>query len=787
MIRVAHACGFLRRIGNRCYTLRSRHVAITKSSSSSSSHTDPELTILRSQKPLRQAVAGLGSIVQTDRSRIRNIDLSPDLNSDLKLLFIELIKINNWFRGVLDSEISVRIVSSHVKKVLKVEFYLPRLYFAQNMLTKETRNKTNGLVHRIVKQIFDANIDFGFDVPKFFLPQIRCKPNQTGSGGRIIITTRLETVELESMKVLEIQTAKKIADFFSSRQISKIDDQVESRVVWYDELYNENTRVYQKILFADKFLLDIFGKIEKSLKKRALLGFAKSGGTSSAEICFANNKLYFVIDANLKLKWCDRNNDLRMWLDMQAYKLASELIPVILDKLGDPGIKFNNVITACAYVGADRKISIEANVEIQFVKEHIKPTQTQVVKREFHSKALKLKKVLDLKASNQKHKGFKFLNYDKLQKIGVGEYESKIIKNDVRMLLLKHALRGKFMPVDGLPSLQVATMAGKNFKNPTNREVIEQLGFLVTRELMFYLTAIPVERKLRSVTELLNVFFSKLNDIKLIESNREEDIELRSIESINAYIGLSYLEQKNMDLITQWCKNTLRTQKLTFLYDRDVFMANWMPTIKAIEDRSPFDFSLFLQLNRPVFLHSSLPRLPALPKLKNQFLYSFLRLCVLENLVHGNACTFLRYQLDDLGDAILKKYSAEYFIQLEQIEPQFVWNMDDIHFINSNILFSKLAISYKLHRAIQCEKHANGLRTRLEGSFDRANVLLGDMFERLVAIEYLDDPDKCRKWVFAIYDSIRLSLTAEHKPIKFLDKEKYLETLKYLLQTSSLY
>ena len=207
------------------------------------------------------------------------------------------------------------------------------------------------------------------------------------------------------------------------------------------------------------------------------MGFAKSGGTSSAEICFANNKLYFVIDTNLKLKWCDRNNDLRMWLDMQAYKLASELIPVILDKLGDPGIKFNNVITACAYVGADRKISIEANVEIQFVKEHIKPTQTQVVKQEFHSKALKLKKVLDLKASNQKHKGFKFLNYDKLQKIGVGKYESKIIKNDVRMLLLKHALRGKFMPVDGLPSLQVATMAGKNFKNPTNRELLNSLVF----------------------------------------------------------------------------------------------------------------------------------------------------------------------------------------------------------------------------------------------------------------------------------------------------------------------
>ena len=793
MIHISKVCGLLRRFSFRHYVHRASNVSIKNVVRP----TNQELSVLRSQSPFSKVVSGLGAVQQTQRSIIRNIDLSPGLVSDLKLLFFEIIKTNNWFSGRLNCGILVKMVSSHAKKILKVELILRNLYFTQEMLNKEVRYKTMILVRKIFNKIFDANIDFGFEVTKYNNPSIKCKELAEGPGGRIIITSQLETTSLESMKPIEIQIANKIYDFFINRQEKSTKDQLDGDTVTenfnndveYGKLTKEDTFICQELIFSEQFGSKICKMLKNSLIEGVALNLGGPVHESSGSIYFSNNKVYIVIDTNLYLGNQIGNQKVNEFLEETAPKLSGKLIRSILDELNDSGLKFDNLNTASIILDKNKRLSIEASVEMLFIKEYVSPSHSKRIKPEFHSKSLKLKQILDSKAKIQEHKGFKFLNYDKLHNIGVGKYEANDKKNDMQILVVKKTPNGKYMPVDGLPSVKIKSIAGKNFENPTNREVIEQLGFLIIRELMFHITAILINTRPRSVTKILNIFLSRLEDIKLMESNEKKDIALESIQSIKAYIGLNYLEGNNMEQILLWCKRQVWSENLTFLFERDLFIENWMPTINGLEDQSLLDFSLFSQVSKPGFLHSSLPRLPSLPKLKNYRLYAFLRISLQElgNSPDIYKCNFLKRQLDDLGDAILKKYSVAYFIQLQVNEPNFVWNMDDIHFINSNILFSKLALSYKVHDAILNESHAHDIRTALEGSLNVANAILGDKFERLVAVEYLDDPEKCCKWIFGIYDTVRLSLTAEKNNIKFLDKEKYLKTIKYLLQTSTLY
>ena len=61
-------------------------------------------------------------------------------------------------------------------------------------------------------------------------------------------------------------------------------------------------------------------------------------------------------------------------------------------------------------------------------------------------------------------------------------------------------------------------------------------------------------------------------------------------------------------------------------------------------------------------------------------------------------------------------------------------------------------------------------------------MFLGNHFETLVSVLYLDSPETCTKWMFKVYDAVRNNLTASNGKETFLDKEKYIRLYEHQLK-----
>ncbi|RCK67809.1 hypothetical protein Cantr_02237 [Candida viswanathii] len=742
----------------------------------------------RPEKLIVQAEAELGSPEDNGYSVVKKVELSPRLQEDVLSPLTKIIRLHRWFIGIRRERFIVQSVSSVGKNILRLTLYLSTLLLPGGeldpKLSKKDRKRMNELAGEIVSKISNASNDFGLKITKFGHPVLKIKTTEGYPGGFITLTIQISTKLSEMLQQEETRMAGMIQKHFKDVVQASSDKKrgPTSKGVYYGELNREGNKVYQQLFFTDSFESKVFNMVKALVDPVANFELKDDElGEASAEICFADNKLYFTIDTNLVLNQRKPRGILRTD-EMET----SGLISLILEALGNQKIKFRRV-TSTALVYPRGRLSIEANVDMEIIGKTVVPSQNERLLREFHSDILESKILLDAQAKREE-KCFKFLNFDKLENIGVGRFLTSNGKSKAfKMLISREEAEGKYAPIQGLPDIQVTTLAGKNLSNPTNTEVIKQLGMLVLREMIFFWT-ISVKREsasnFRKVSLLVSSF---LQGMGLIASDNVKISGLSGTECFYVYVGLWYMEGKSMVRLKEWIKAHARSVDTAFHYDRDAVTSGWRRTLEQVSPTLGLNGTVWSLKKRRHFLHNALAELPQIPDLKHRSLYPFLRVSMIHGVrdAHG---AFLKNQLDYMGDALMKRFSVEYFVQLLQQDPRFHWSMDDIHFMNTNIIFSQLALSYKLHRAVKGGgQFVSVIGSQLARPSNSFNEMLGDMFERLVAIQYLDDPVRCRDWVFGIYDTIRGVITVHNEHRTILGKEQYLEALERLIETSSLY
>lgn len=421
----------------------------------------------------------------------------------------------------------------------------------------------------------------------------------------------------------------------------------------------------------------------------------------------------------------------------------------------------------------------------------VQPSKYESRVDEYSYETKRRKKALEMIRNKPNVRGFKFLNYDTLTKLQVGNFEFnkddepnelKVCVNKQHLVLANDAV---------VPAITIKQPECLTFRNPTGLASLEQVGGLLIFE---YLVKWALMNNC-SPHKLWKGFIESCKYLQFIQLDVSATILFRGLQPLNVFVAMVYLEDKDYYYaIMKFLKKLAASHKLDTNFTTESLIAKYVPTINTYLELfpAPIEFEIFSQVFRPVLLHSLPIKLPALPKLINQELYKLAQVSLLPSSVSAFAqypeVVFLRDKLDSLGDAILKRYSVEYMVHYSKINPKFGWNMDDVVFINTNIVFSRLCMAYKLHHGIKDKKIQDQMNHIITSSgLNTANELLGDMFERMVAIEYLSDADLCRKWVFQIYDVILANLTKEKDGLEFIDKEKFIKLYEYQLKTKIMY
>ncbi|KAK6458678.1 uncharacterized protein RJT20DRAFT_123725 [Scheffersomyces xylosifermentans] len=135
-------------------------------------------------------------------------------------------------------------------------------------------------------------------------------------------------------------------------------------------------------------------------------------------------------------------------------------------------------------------------------------------------------------------------------------------------------------------------------------------------------------------------------------------------------------------------------------------------------------------------------------------------------------------KLDKLGDLVLRRLIMEYiFIN----STKRVGLLSDYHFLNSNVVFGRLTEVYSLHKGLENKAHQDEFLEILKNSTNLKKLYerVGDFFERLVAVLYIDNQDRARKWVFDIMDVVTSTMAKETDNGRiYLEKEKFVDLVE---------
>ena len=422
----------------------------------------------------------------------------------------------------------------------------------------------------------------------------------------------------------------------------------------------------------------------------------------------------------------------------------------------------------------------------------IQPSKYESRVDEYSYETIRSKKGLEMKRNKPNIRGFKFINYDVWTELGVGNYQfdNKLESNEATVFVNNQHL---VLAHDSIvPPITIKLPECLNFRNPTGLSSLEQIGRLLTYEYILKWSLM----NFYNPNLMWDKFVKSCRGLQFMQLDKSATILFQGLQPLNVFIAMVYIEDKDYEYaILKFLKLFATNHKLDTKFSTELLIDKYKPDLDAYLQQfpAPIDFNKFSQVFRPPLLHSLPIKLPPLPKFHNQELYKMVQISLisLQFMAKSNklgVLNFLRKRLDRLGDAILKRYSVEYMVHHCKTNPRFRWNMDDVSFINTNIVFSSLSFAYKLHQTINdAEIQANMDRLITSSDLNTANELLGDMFERMVAIEYLDNPDMCRTWIFKMYDAILDNLTKEKDGIEFIDKEKYVKLYEHHLKTKTLY
>ncbi|KAI5968428.1 hypothetical protein KGF57_000122 [Candida theae] len=421
----------------------------------------------------------------------------------------------------------------------------------------------------------------------------------------------------------------------------------------------------------------------------------------------------------------------------------------------------------------------------------VHPSRYEQRADEYSYETMKKKKALEMQRNKPNVRGFKFINYDKLIELGVGRFEFdkeevgrelKVSVNNQHLILVHNSL---------IPAITIKQPECLTFRNPTGLVALEQIG----RSLFFEYF---VKWSLMSgfnPHQTWAKFSNECKGLQFVQLDESATILFQGLQPLNVFVAMVYLEDKDYDYaIMKFLNPLVKPQKISTGFTTQLLIDKYIPYVNAYLQAfpAPIDFNIFSQVFRPQLLHSLPIKLPAMPKLHNRELYKFAEVSLLSSRMSAFAqypkLVLLRERLDSMGDAVLKRYSVEFMVHYSKTNLKFRWNMSDVDFINTNIVFSRLSFAYKLYRALNGHKNQESMNQIITSSnLDVANELLGDMFERMVAIEYLDDPEVCRTWIFKIYEVMLANLTKEKDSIEFFDKEKFIELYQHQLKTKTMY
>ncbi|EDK44115.1 hypothetical protein LELG_02294 [Lodderomyces elongisporus NRRL YB-4239] len=519
------------------------------------------------------------------------------------------------------------------------------------------------------------------------------------------------------------------------------------------------------------------------------------------------------------LKLIDRLYELRSWL---AHSKANSKT--------DSDSSFTNLVL-------NPKLILTAKEMQQVGTKSANVAIVKEIPKEYSREAILLKKQMEMDRPD--YTGFKFFNYDELSALGTGGYELEFLdQTQSRIYLInieKDDLEVKKIYTWTNPSLLLTLPETKNFCNRTSVLALQRIGKLLVEE---YVTRWCFFSK-ATVHSIVNRVKKQCEQYRLHQINNELgnslSVQYTGFNAVYVFLGMMYLEDLNYErLISKIVAPTAKENSLKMVFHKNLLIDKYLLDIgaKIRLMSATLDNKIFSQIRRPPLLTSLPYKLPPIPKYSDSRMYHFLQYSLLAvdynhgfrgsgggrsrrsrnsgsdsdsysgngKGVKGDAYHMtlkdsfklekLAIKLDKYGDAVLSRFSTEFLIQLLKQNPNFRWNTDDLFFLNTNVIFSRLSFAYSLHEAIDNQEHRRLVEQKiLLSHLNEANEILGDLFERLVAVTYIQDPERCREWVFKIYECILMNLKTRKRGDvhEFIDKKKFLELYRYHLRTSTMY
>ncbi|KAK6460171.1 hypothetical protein DFJ63DRAFT_316038 [Scheffersomyces coipomensis] len=383
-----------------------------------------------------------------------------------------------------------------------------------------------------------------------------------------------------------------------------------------------------------------------------------------------------------------------------------------------------------------------------------------------------------------------------------------------------------FKPVDILKTKFLTSLTKRNeiFASPTRQFVrylflIELLGRSIFREIVMrmalYKDITHPDKEFKRIMGRFNQTYYYTDDFrlymdyndpnsKLIHDDKILDLNIgskhRHIIPSFTHLGFKYLENETnmMELSKRIIDSCSSSDKSISSISDGIILQQSLQDFKSFVEPALIRNTQYLTINNSLFATTKrrhlLPkfkgRLPPLMKLTNPTQTSFLLKAsfIDTKFTHWDNKTQYKLHkttvyLDKLGDHILKRLVVEYLIQLLDRNTNYVASTTDFYFLISNPLFGRLAMIYDLHKGLIHPDHQRQFEANLNAIEDTTSVskiyrryeVLGDLFERLVAVYYLDNEQKCREWVFKVFDHICDELMVNERGFLVLDKQRYID------------
>ncbi|KAK6200519.1 uncharacterized protein RJT21DRAFT_121426 [Scheffersomyces amazonensis] len=287
-----------------------------------------------------------------------------------------------------------------------------------------------------------------------------------------------------------------------------------------------------------------------------------------------------------------------------------------------------------------------------------------------------------------------------------------------------------------------------------------------------------------------------IGDTLILDFNQKKEHDTRKLvnliefaKPVNVLLGVRYLHDRKRtaavyEKIYDGCypitKKVIQEGSM-----EEMFNSYMLPFLKRHSLYLAIDLRMFSKIRQPSILPSFKGRLPCLPPLKNpskttQLLKIALLHPKFSKLTTKKEFTDLSSTLNFLGDSIINQLSVSYLINMNEDIPNYKEYHSHYSFMKSNSLLGRLALVYELdtmlsnsdHRK-KCQEYRN-LPVR-KTILSKQYKFYGDLFERLIAVYYLDDEESCKKWIFQIFDNLFENLRVERKDGMVLDISRYID------------